>query len=427
MIFNKQKYEDLARLERQVNNLTKLVDINHIINSTLDIRKLLTLIMEIIKEIMETEASTLLLYDNETNDLVFKVALGEAGNELSEKYRVKMGQGIAGWVAESRKPLLVNDVYSDRRFDSNYDKQTGFRTRAILCTPLLFKGKLLGVIQAINPIHGPIFEPEDLGLFNVFANQAALAVQNAIFFQSALEEARIKNELVSARSIQNSLIPDINRVFSDIQISARSLSAREVGGEFHGLFQLDDNNIGISLGDIHEKGIPGSIQASIVSGALKSLSTVKGKNPAELMRILKKSLSKDLSEKSISIFYGVIDIEEKTVQFVNAGVAYPILLRKGVARYLRFGSRSLNEELKKTKKVTVKLKQDDMFIILTDGILNVKNSHGSQLGLKRIMDFLQADFEAPEDVINSLIEYADSFSEGVGRRDDLSIIAIKVR
>ncbi len=185
----------LRYLERQLHNLGKLVEINGIINSTLDIGRLLQIIMEIIKDIMETEASTLLLYEEDSRDLVFKVALGDAGRELQEKYRVSMGQGIAGWVAERRKVVYINDVYRDERFDRNFDKMTGFTTKSILCAPLLFKGKLLGVIQAINPRNKPGFDDEDVVLFNAFGNQAALAVQNAIFFQNAIEEERINNEL----------------------------------------------------------------------------------------------------------------------------------------------------------------------------------------------------------------------------------------
>jgi signal transduction protein with GAF and PtsI domain len=82
--------------------------INGIINSTLNINKLLSIIMEMIKNIMNTEASSLLLYDEDMEELVFKVALGEAGDELSEKYRVKLGQGIAGWVAFHKEDTIVN-------------------------------------------------------------------------------------------------------------------------------------------------------------------------------------------------------------------------------------------------------------------------------------------------------------------------------
>ena len=176
---------DIENLERKLDNLTKLVDINSIINSTLDMGKLLNIIMEIIKEIMETETSTMLLYEEETDDLVFRVALGEAGDKLTERYRVAMGQGIAGWVAQKRKPVIVNDVYKDERFDPEFDKSTGFVTRSILCAPLLYKGRLLGVIQAINPLNKAGFDSADRSLFLVFSDQAALAVQNAIFFSNA--------------------------------------------------------------------------------------------------------------------------------------------------------------------------------------------------------------------------------------------------
>ncbi len=426
MIFKKERHKDLARLERQINNLTKLVDINSIINSTLDIRKLLTIIMEIIKDIMETEASTLLLYEEESKDLVFKVALGEAGNELTEKYRVKIGQGIAGWVAETREPVFVNNVYDDRRFDPNYDKQTGFTTKSMLCTPLLFKGKLLGVIQAINPLHSPGFTKEDLNLFKVFANQAALAVQNAIFFSNALDEARIKSELTSAKSIHSSLIPNIDEQIRNFHIGARSISAREVGGEFHGMFHLDESTIGITLGDIHQKGIPGSIQASILYGAVKTLAYFKGKNPADLIRTLKNSLIEELSDDVISMFYGIINVQESKLQFINAGVAYPILLRNKIARYLRFGQRTLNEDLQNIQKIIVNLKPGDFFIILTDGILKVKNRSSQQLGLKRIMKFLQNEFQDPQQLIESLLDYAQNYSNDVGLRNDVSIITIKV-
>ncbi len=175
---------DIENLERKLDNLTKLVDINSIINSTLDMGKLLNIIMEIIKEIMETETSTMLLYEEEADDLVFRVALGEAGDKLTERYRVAMGQGIAGWVAQKRKPVIVNDVYKDERFDPEFDKSTGFVTRSILCAPLLYKGRLLGVIQAINPLNKAGFDSADRSLFLVFFRSGrARGPERDIFFQ----------------------------------------------------------------------------------------------------------------------------------------------------------------------------------------------------------------------------------------------------
>ncbi|HOT43864.1 MAG TPA: GAF domain-containing protein [Spirochaetota bacterium] len=427
MFKKKQPLADLAVVERQIFNLTKLVNINSMINSTLDMGRLMTVIMETIKDIMETEASTLLLYEEKENDLVFKVALGEAGKELTERYRVRLGQGIAGWVAETRKPIFINNVYEDRRFDPEFDKITGFTTRSIICTPLLFKGKLLGVIQAINPIDRPGFTEEDMNLFKVFAEQASLAVQNAIFFQNALEEERIKSELTSARTIQEALIPDVNMRLGPITITAKSVTAREIGGEFHGIFRLDGDHIGIALGDLHVKGVPGGLHASIVSGAIRALAKIKGKNPVELVRLLHLIMEHDERPvRNASLLYGVLDLPESKLRFLNAGVAYPILVRDGVARYLRFGKRSLGQNIEEAKSVAVSLMAGDLFVVVSDGILRIKNRMGKHLGLKSVMRFLERGFDPSEDIIESILGFARDFADELGIREDISVIVLRV-
>lgn len=418
--------ERLAYLERQLHNLSKLVEINGIINSTLDIGRLLHIIMEIIKDIMEAEASTLLLYEDDTRELVFKVALGEAGRELQERYRVKLGQGIAGWVAEQRKVVYINDVYNDARFDPNFDRKTGFKTRSMLCAPLLFKGKLLGVIQAINPLNKPGFDDEDVILFNAFANQAALAVQNAIFFQNAIEEERIKNELNAAHTVQDSLFPEINIRKESFSIAARSIFAREVGGEFYDV-DFFEGSAGIALGDIHTKGIPGALQASIVNGAVKSLAVMGGHNPHYIHSRLNELIRSELgSVTDVSLFYGVLSGRDGTIDYVNSGIAYPILVREGVARYIKIGSRTLGGGEVVLKKVKVNLRRGDYFIIITDGLINQKNRNGIQLGLKRIMDFLGGTFSSPDDVVKSLFGFVDDFTGSLDRKEDISVIALNL-
>jgi hypothetical protein len=113
---------------------------------------------------------------------------------LTEKYRVSLGQGIAGWVARELKPLIVNDAYGDERFDSNFDKSTGFVTRAIICSPLLFKGKPLES-SSINPIAAGEFS-DDICAFHDFLEQLAGRSERQ-FFQNAMQR-RIKMALKSA-------------------------------------------------------------------------------------------------------------------------------------------------------------------------------------------------------------------------------------
>ena len=112
--------KELASLRREILNmksrlgdLASLIEVSQIINSTLDLDNLLNTIMEIAKDVMRAEASSLMLLDENTNELVFKVALGEKGREVKEKFRLKVGQGICGWVAQNEKPAVVADAEKD--------------------------------------------------------------------------------------------------------------------------------------------------------------------------------------------------------------------------------------------------------------------------------------------------------------------------
>ena len=152
---------EASRPTRTVENLRKVLALNGVLNSTLKLNELLALIMKTSSEVMHSEVASLLLIDEISNELVFRVALGGKGAELEEKFRVKMGEGIAGTVAATGTPEIVNDPQKDPRFAKRFDNSTGFITRAILCVPMKAKGKILGVLQAINPLQGKGFYPED--------------------------------------------------------------------------------------------------------------------------------------------------------------------------------------------------------------------------------------------------------------------------
>jgi len=421
----------LEVLEKQVENLSKLVEINGIINSTLNINRLLSIIMEMIKGIMKTEASTLLLYDEDMDELVFKVALGEAGDELKEKYRVKMGQGIAGWVALNRKSIQANDVYSDPRFDPMYDKNTGFTTRSILCAPLLFKGKLLGVIQAINPANRNGFDENDMNLFRVFSNQAALAVQNAIFFQKAIEEERLDGELQSAKLIQESLTPPIDFVSDKFDAAARSLSAREVGGAFHFFREYEKGVYLLTLGNLNTKGIPGAMRASTIAGLIRAMYELDIREPDIIIDMINNHCKEEMEySPGFSLFISRIDINKMTIKFVNSGDALPLLMRDGKASYLRFRKRSsgyLGSGDFTAGKIDLNLYPGDSFIIFSSSLPELSNTDGKQLGLSGIIRYIEKRTGNQGELIDSLLDYAYSFAGEAERRKDLSVVSFTIK
>ena len=139
---NDQVSEAGKELDRRLAESTAMSQVAAAISSVMEVQPLLEMIMEKSKEVMVAEASSLMLLDEETGELVFNVATGENGAALRE-IRLPPGQGIAGWVAQNQEPLLVPDAYQDSRFDSAYDKRSGFRTRSILCVPLMIQERIL--------------------------------------------------------------------------------------------------------------------------------------------------------------------------------------------------------------------------------------------------------------------------------------------
>jgi Nif-specific regulatory protein len=157
--------------------LTELLNVSKIINSSLDLDNVLDQIITLTSKILNTEASSLLLIDEPTNKLIFKTAAGAKAEEVSQ-FTLKIGEGIAGWVAENGEPLLVNDVTKEKRFRRSISESIDFPTKSILCVPLILKNKIIGVVEVINKTNG-LFNDSDIQLLSGVAEQAVLAIENA--------------------------------------------------------------------------------------------------------------------------------------------------------------------------------------------------------------------------------------------------------
>jgi Nif-specific regulatory protein len=162
-----------------VEKFNTLIEINTLINSDYrDLNALLAHILESAARLCRGDAASLLLADHEKQVLHFEVALGAKGEEV-KKFTVKMGEGIAGWVALHNKSTIVNDVAHDSRHLYNIPTEIGYPSKTMLAVPLRAKGKVIGVIQVINKIDEKEFTQEDLEWLELFSDQAAIAIANA--------------------------------------------------------------------------------------------------------------------------------------------------------------------------------------------------------------------------------------------------------
>ena len=179
-------------LRRTAKRLAILTDIVKTANSILEPRKVIELIMEKIQQLIPSEAWSMLMVDEEKQELAFELALGAKGKEVSA-FRIKIGEGIAGWVAQTGKPTIVNDTQKDPRFAPRFDTKTQFNTRSILCAPLISRGRTIGVVEIINKLGGR-FTQSDLEVLLTLVEPCAIAIENAILFQRT-EQLTITDDL----------------------------------------------------------------------------------------------------------------------------------------------------------------------------------------------------------------------------------------
>jgi diguanylate cyclase (GGDEF)-like protein len=180
------------RLKDTAKRLTILTNIVKTANEELEPRRVIELIMAKIQQLIPSEAWSMLMVDEERQELTFELALGEKGKDVAS-FRVKMGEGIAGWVAQTGRPAIVNDAAHDPRFARRFDTQTHFHTRSILCAPLTSRGRTIGVVQVINRVGGK-FTRDDLKILLTLVEPCAIAIENAMLFQRA-EQLTITDDL----------------------------------------------------------------------------------------------------------------------------------------------------------------------------------------------------------------------------------------
>ncbi len=189
----KNSLDTKGQLQKNRLQLSTFNEIGKALTSSLDLKEILNIVMEKISELLHPKNWSLLLLGDETNELRFEIVVGEGSKKLKD-LRLRVGEGIAGWVAMEKKSILVPDVHKDPRFSNKADRVSRFVTKSIICVPLIVRGKCLGVIELINKVEDENFDEEDLLILTTLADYTAIAIENAIFFNK-VQELTITDDL----------------------------------------------------------------------------------------------------------------------------------------------------------------------------------------------------------------------------------------
>lgn len=418
----------LSSIEKKVKDLVSLIEVSSIISSTLDFSDLITLVMEKSKSVIQAEACSILLYNREINKLEFAVALCEKhpDSEMLKGITLDMGQGIAGWVAEHRKPLIIENAQDDSRFYREADKLTGFETRSIVAAPLLGRSGLVGVAELLNPKNKDSFDGYDAEIFQALCRQVAVAIENALFHRAAVEQERLNRELEVAAIVQKSFLPESPVLEKgNVRVSAISIPASQVGGDVYDFLDLGGEKIGVLIGDVSGKGVSAALYMAKVVSEFRNIA-YRTDSPAKTLQQLHARLSSSPRGMFLTCIYGIVNTLTGNARLSVAGHPPFFHIHEGKAEVVTLPSGPPLGILDSEYPVeSVSLSGGSKIILLTDGVFDAKNSAGTRLGFEQVTALVR-DHADGDNIIQIIADSVDTYAQNIKPADDLTLVQIEM-
>ena len=453
-----------TRVSRQAQTLTVLHEISREITSILDPDDLLERIGALLKRVIDFQMFTILLWNDRTEQLEHRFST-RYGERITRSRNVSLGEGLIGSAAADRAPVLVPDVRKDPRYLSDNPE-----TRSELSVPLVYKGRVIGVID-LEHTRVNYYNEDHQRTLTTLASQVAISIVNARLYQRIHdEEQRMERDLAMAREVQLRLLPAAPPTPLHAEIAASFRPARSIGGDMYDFLDygpaanpdLEDPDADaltsfpsefsgkrvtrtlVALGDVSGKAAPAALYAALVSGILRSLAG-RQLSPANLLAVLNDQLQeRKLDAQYVTMLAALWDDSTRTLLLANAGSVQPML----VTRNKDTGAPASLENALKVETIPVEgfplglfphssydestfhLEPGDMVLFFSDGIVDAINSRGEQFGTENLCTLLQhhpTASQSAQDAVDAILEAVMTHQSGTEHFDDETIIALRVR
>jgi len=422
-LFFRREYDYGAVVDKIGNAVTSLLDLNAILNR---------LVLTFTEEMFINTSSIMLL--------------APAGNAYQVSLAGGDGKGDVAGVGFNRDEPLMAIVEKEQRELTRYDLLEDARYKAVceacernfdalhasLMVPLVFQGRVIGLINLGEKKSGKAYNRRDVDLLRNIANQGAVAIENARLFQENLEKQRMEEELNIARDLQMSMLPATCPQIEGFEIAASSTPAREVGGDFYDFSETSDGNLALVVGDVTGKSVSGALVMAASRSIFRMLSE-EAVGVSEIMTRANRRAKKDIKPGMfVALLYAVLDTSEGSVKFCSAGQTQPIFFSAGTGEAVLLDTKGdtfplgILDEVDYQEK-QLKLSPGDRVIFYTDGIVEAMNAKNEMFGFERLLTVVTNVGAMPasalhEQILNSVSE----FSGEAPQHDDLTIIVLSM-
>lgn len=383
--------------DKIVNRLSRLIEASQSLAEVEQLEILLPQLLQLARDVTFAEAASFLLYN--PNREILELAcvrdeiLGDRAQDLLQgALELKMGEGIAGWVAANKQAIIVEDVQSDPRFHGDVDKKTGFVTRNLLVVPVLYGQELLGVVSLVNSKTKSCFDKNDLKLTESFANLAAVALVRSRLLQTRLEQSRLKIQLEAASKIQELFRPPLPDLGKGSRVWALSQPAALVGGDLYDMIALPDGSWLAYLADVAGKGFPAALIMVAVWVRLRSV-VIRETEMEKILFTLNNAIYDLFAEEGhfVSMLLAKYWPEQGIIELLCAGHLPPLHISSGKVIAVPRPETMVLGVVRDFayKKTIVTLHPGESILFISDGVTEAQNGKHELFGSKRLIECLQ--------------------------------------
>jgi len=412
-----------TRVARQARTLELLTEISRELTSILNLDQLFKRIADLVLKLIDYQMFSILLLDEKKEKLVHRFSVRFKEN-VQLKHDIPCGSGLVGAAVTERRTILVPDVSKDPRYI-----KLNPETRSELCVPLIYKDNVMGVLDLEHTRRG-FFNEDHVRVMSTLAAQIAIAIENATLYEKlAGEERRMERDLAMAREVQLHLLPPACPSLPNAELAARYNPAHAIGGDIYDFPDYRPPRTCITVGDVSGKGAPAALYGALVSGIIRSLAHQEP-SPAQMLSGVNRALNqRRLDANYVVLCCALWDDEKKTMRVANSGLPRPIHCRDGHAHMLESAGLPLGMfEDAAYDETTIHAHPGDVFVFLSDGIIDSSNARNEQFGRSRVEHVVvKSASGTAQEIVDAVFDAANKFSEGTEVFDDQTIVVLKVK
>ena len=411
------------KVRAQADTLLLLNEVSRETSSILDVEELLRRAAEQTKRVIDYQILSIMLYDEEQKVFRHRVDV-KHGQHVQGKLRVAATEGIVGAAATLKEPVLVADVTQDPRY-----LMANPETRSELAIPMMHKGKVIGVLDLESPQQG-YFTEDHVQTLSILAANLAVSLENArLYEQLARDEARLERDLQAAKRIQGALLRPVPTEDYGLDMAARYLSARELGGDLYEFLRYGPQQLGIALGDVSGKGTAAALYGAVAIGIMRSLAPQK-LQPAEMLRQMTQLVGERRIEgRVMTACFATWQKGRSKLRVANAGQSQPLLYKDGRCGKIELTGFPLGiYEDVSYDDWGVSLDPGDILVFHSDGIVETMNAEGQFFGSERLRKLVEEHHQSGAGELADIVfREVDWFSQSAPLADDRTLVVLKVR